>query len=162
MAIIELGTDAREALPAPETEWFIDPAASAPEHAATATGRPRRAPLTDPLSGPWALVLTFAWVTIFSIGAALEPSPANNDAMPVLAALLASGLFLGWAVMVAGFVQHRRYGAVGSLGAAGILVAMTIACPLSGHHAGIGAWWWFEVAGSLTLVAASRAALRAS
>ena len=75
--------------------------------------------------------------------------------MPVLAALLASGLFLGWAVMVAGFVQHRRYGAVGSLGAAGILVAMTIACPLSGHHAGIGAWWWFEVGGSLTLVCIS-------
>ena len=49
----------------------------------------------------------------------------------------------------------------GRFGAAGVLVAMTIACPLSGHHAGIGAWWCFELAGSLALVAASEAALRA-
>jgi len=64
-------------------------------------------------------------------------------------------------VMAAGFAQRRRYGAAGSLGAAGVLTAMTVACPLSGHHAGIGAWWWFEVAGSVTLVVASRVALLA-
>jgi len=161
MAIIELGTDTRETLPEPETDRLVDPAATGADHAPAATGRERRAALTDPLSEPWPLVLTVGWVSIFSIGVALEPSPANADAMPLLGALLGSGLFLGWAVMVAGFVQRRRYGAVGSLGAAGVLVAMTIACPLSGHHAGIGAWWWFEVAGSLTLVGASRAALRA-
>jgi len=92
---------------------------------------------------------------------ALEPAPANEDAMPLLGAVLMSGLMTGWVVMAAGFAHRRRYGAAGSLGAAGVLVAMTIACPLTGHHAGIGAWWWFEVGGSLTLVAASRAALRA-
>ena len=81
--------------------------------------------------------------------------------MPFLAGVLASGLMTGWLVMAAGFAQRRRYGAAGSLGAAGVLAAMTVACPLSGHHAGIGAWWWFEVAGSLTLLAASRAALLA-
>jgi hypothetical protein len=71
-----------------------------------------------------------------------------------------SGLMTGWVVMAAGFAQRRRYGALGSLGAAGVLVAMTIACPLSGHHAGIGAWWVFQLAGSLTLVGASGAALQ--
>ena len=161
MAIIELDTDTRDALPEREVEWFPEPAAARTDPAPAATGRPRRAALTDPLSGGWALFLTVAWVTIFTIGVALEPAPANEDAMPLLGAVLMSGLMTGWVVMAAGFAHRRRYGAAGSLGAAGVLVAMTIACPLSGHHAGIGAWWWFEVAGSLTLVGASRAALRA-
>jgi len=161
MAIIELGTDTRDALPEREVEWFPEPAAARTDPAPAATGRPRQAALTDPLSGGWALFLTVAWVTIFTIGVALEPAPANEDAMPLLGAVLMSGLMTGWVVMAAGFAHRRRYGAAGSLGAAGVLVAMTIACPLSGHHAGIGAWWWFEVGGSLTLVAASRAALRA-
>jgi hypothetical protein len=161
MAIIEVGTDTPDALPEPEAGGFDDPVGPATQPAATAVGPVRRAALTDRLSGRWALFLTLAWVTIFTIGAALEPTPADEDAMLLLGALLMSGLMLGWVVMAAGFAQRRRYGAVGSLGAAGILMAMTIACPLSGHHAGIGAWWWFEVAGSSTLVAASRVALRA-
>jgi len=161
MAIIELDTDTRDALPEREVEWFPEPAAARTDPAPAATGRPRRAALTDPLSGGWALFLTVAWVTIFTIGVALEPAPANEDAMPLLGAVLMSGLMTGWVVMAAGFAHRRRYGAAGSLGAAGVLVAMTIACPLSGHHAGIGAWWWFQVAGSLTLVGASRAALQA-
>jgi len=164
MAIIELGTETRDALPEPEAGWFVDPAApagSATQPAATAEGRTGRATLTDRLSGRWALFLTAAWVTIFTIGVALEPAPTDEDAMPLLGAVLVSGLMLGWVVMAAGFAQRRRYGAVASLGAAGVLVAMTFACLLSGHHVGIGPWWWFEVAGSSTLVTASRAALRA-
>ncbi|HEY0397072.1 MAG TPA: hypothetical protein VGF00_01710, partial [Acidimicrobiia bacterium] len=105
-----------------------------------------------------AAMLTLAWVVIFSLGVALEPAPANDDALPVLAAILMSALMIGWVVMAAGFAQRRRYGALGSLGAAGVLSAMTIACPLSGHHAGIGAWWWFEVAGAMALVSASATA----
>jgi len=149
MAIIELGRDTVESPLEPGTDQFPEPAVTEP------------AALTDRLSGGWALFLTAAWVTIFTTGAALEPAPTNGHAMPLLAALLAGALMLGWMVMAAGFAQRRRYGAAGSLGAAGVLVAMTIACPLSGHHAGIGAWWWFELAGSLALVAASEAALRA-
>jgi len=159
MAIIELGTDTCEALPEPEAGWFVDATATEPD--ATAIGQAPHAALTDRLSGRWALFLTVAWFAIFTIGVALEPAPSNEHALPLLGALLVSGLMVGWVVMAAGFAQRRRYGAVGSLGAAGVLVAMTIACPLSGHHSGIGAWWWFEIAGSLTLVAASRAALRA-
>ena len=154
MAIIELGSDTLDALPEPEVDWLVEPAPAV-------TGGARRAALTEPLSGRWAFFLTVAWVTIFTTGVALEPPPADQNAMPFLAAVLAGGLMLGWMVMAAGFARRRRYGAAGSLAAAGVLVAMTIACPLSGHHAGIGAWWCFELGGSLTLVAASRAALRA-
>jgi hypothetical protein len=144
MAIIELGTDGLEELFALEIE------------------EPRAPGLADRLSGRWAAVLTVLWITIFSLGVALEPAPANEDAVPLLGAFLTTGLLAGWVTMAAGFAHRRRYGALGSLGAAGVLAAMTVACPLSGHHAGIGAWWWFEVAGSLTLVGASAAALRSA
>ncbi|HEV7534331.1 MAG TPA: hypothetical protein VGP90_01775, partial [Acidimicrobiia bacterium] len=100
------------------------------------------------LSGRWAAVLTVAWIAIFSLGVVLEPRPADPDAMPFLATVLMTGLMAGWLVMAVGFAQRRRFGALGSLAAAGVLLAMTIACPLSGHHAGIGAWWWFQMAGS--------------
>jgi len=163
MAIIELGTDTLEALPEPEVDRFVDTdTVTAGEPTVMTSGPAQRTALTDPLSGGWVLFLTVAWVTIFTTGAALEPAPANEHAMPLLGAVLMSGLMTGWVIMAAGFAHRRRYGAAGSLAAAGVLVAMTIACPLSGHHAGIGAWWWFEVAGSLTLVGASRAALRAA
>lgn len=164
MAIIELGTDTGAApLDIEADQFFVEPAATeaaaAPPPTAPAA---RHRELSDELSGGWALFLTVAWIVIFTLGAALEPAPANPDAMPFLAGVLATGLMGGWLVMAAGFAQRRRYGAAGSLGAAGVLAAMTVACPVSGHHAGIGAWWWFQVAGSLSLLAASRAALRAA
>ena len=156
MAIIELGRDKLEELIEFEVEA---PPASPP-----------RAPVTGAsgawwaarLSGRWAAALTLAWAAIFSIGVALEPAAADDEALPLIGAVIVSGLMASWAVMAAGFAQRRRYGAVASLIAAGFLTAMTIACPVSGHHAGIGAWWLFQAAGSLTLVAASGAALRST
>src|SRR5205085_6736359 len=95
MAIIELGSDTLEALPEPEVDWLVEPAPAA-------TGGTRSAALTEPLSGWWALFLTVAWVTIFTTGVALEPPPADHNAIPLLAAVLAGGLMLGWTVMAAG------------------------------------------------------------
>ena len=117
---------------------------------------------TERLSGGWAAALTVAWVSIFSIGMALEPAAAADEAVPFLGALIGAALMASWVMMAAGFAQRRRYGAVGSLIGAGLLVAMTIACPVSGHHAGIGLWWWFQAAGSVALVAASGAAVRST
>jgi hypothetical protein len=150
MAITEMGTD--------ELERLFEAEVGA--GAGAGAGAVRPLDLGARLSGRWAAMLTLAWVAVFSIGVALEPTPADRNAMPVLAAILQTGLMAGWIVMAVGFARRRRYGALGSLGAAVVLVAMTIACPLSGHHVAIGAWWWFQVAGSLALVGASGAALQ--
>lgn len=160
MAIIELGPDKLEELI--EFEAETRPASPPPPPAPGAPVARDSVRWTSPLSGRWAVALTVAWVSIFSIGVALEPAAADDEALPLLGGLIVTGLMVSWVAMAAGFAQRRRYGALGSLIAAGFLVAMTIACPVSGHHAGIGAWWAFEAAGSLALVAASRAALRSA
>ena len=159
MAIIELGPDKVEELLELELEIEARPV-SAPLPAPPASAVRGSIRWTAPLSGRWAAALTAAWVSIFSIGVALEPAAADDEALPLIGALVVSGLMLSWVVMAAGFAQRRRYGAIGSLVAAGFLVAMTIACPVSGHHAGIGAWWVFQVVGSLALVSASARAMR--
>jgi hypothetical protein len=111
------------------------------------------------LTGSWVPVLVGAWVAIFSLGVVLEPAPAAEESVPLIGAAFAVLLMGCWAVMATGFIRKRRYGALASaVGATGLLV-MTAACPLSGHHAGIGAWWGFQVVGSLTLLGLSRAAL---
>jgi hypothetical protein len=107
----------------------------------------------------WAPVLVGAWVTIFGLGVALEPAPAGEEAFPVVGQAFALVLMGCWAVMAAGISQKRRYGAVASAVGGASLLVMTVACPLSGHHAGIGIWWWFQLAGALTLLGLSRAAL---
>jgi hypothetical protein len=83
-----------------------------------------------------------------------------NAASPLVETFLGLGLLTAWVVMGAGFAKRRRYGAAGSVAGAVMLVGMTFACPVSGHHSGIGAWWWFELAGSTTLVGLSGRALR--
>ena len=109
MAIIELGTDTRETLPEPETDRLVDPAATGADHAPAATGRERRAALTDPLSEPWPLVLTVGWVSIFSIGVALEPSPAVNRWYRATRASRCSSVSRGSARMQAAFRPRQSH-----------------------------------------------------
>ena len=42
----------------------------------------------------------------------------------------------------------------------GMLVASTLMCPASGHHAGIGAWWVVQLGCGLGLAAASALGLQ--
>ena len=114
------------------------------------------------LSGRWVAVLAGAWVTIFTLGVAVEPASAGEETYPLLGTVLVLALLTSWAVMASGFLMGRRYGAMASVAGAVCLVGMTIGCPLSGHHAGIGAWWGVQLVGSLTLLGLSRAALKSS
>jgi hypothetical protein len=55
--------------------------------------------------------------------------------------------------------MQRRLGLVASLGAAGFFTAMSVACPVSGHHP-YGAWWFGQMACALGLVGLSLLAIR--
>ena len=172
MAIIEFGTDELERMLEADAEaavadLVVDPPPTPPvevpaRRAAAIDGRRVLDGLNERLSGWWAAGLAVAWFAIFTTGVVLEPAPADPNAAPLAETILALGLMSAWAVMAIGLAKRVRLGAAGSFVAAIVLVGMTFACPLSGHHTGIGAWWWFELAGSTTLVGLSGRALRAA
>lgn len=127
--------------------------------------RPPRRRLWDdlpaPLSRSWGVALVAAWVVVVAVGLAVEPAPANPDAAPPLVAeLLSTAMMVAWGALAVGVVQGRRLAAVASLGGAVMLTALTLGCPLSGHHGGVGAWFAIQLAGAFALVVLSARALR--
>lgn len=123
-------------------------------------GRRLVALLNARLATPWIALLVAAWVVIYGLGVTLEPPAPATQESPAEAVVI-SALLISWAGAITGFIQRRRYAALASTVGAVCLVVMTFGCPLSGHHEAIGAWWWFQVVGSLTLLGLSGRALTA-
>ena len=121
--------------------------------------------LTDAgvVPGRWPRALGAAWIVVFAGAALLEPPPADPDAAePLWASLLFLALFAALGTTAAGLVRRQRAGLVASVGAAGLGLLASAMCPVSGHHAGVGAWWYLQMAGFTGLVVASLAGLRRS
>jgi hypothetical protein len=155
MAIIEFGTDLQDRSPE------ADVAAAGHQGQPDEVGDGLLARLSEPLDAGLGARLTAAWVAIYTLGLLLEPAPANPHATPpVVEAVIGWAFVLAWVVMAAGFAQRKRYGAASSLVASIFLAGLTVACPVSGHHAGISGWWLFEAAGSAALVGLSARALK--
>lgn len=112
------------------------------------------------LSTKWAATLAIAWAVIFPTAIILEPTPDEADATPALVGVVLTLVLVAWAVMAVGLWRRQRLGAAASLVAAVGLLTVAIACPVSGHHSTLAAWWWFELAGTGALLALSRAASR--
>lgn len=123
---------------------------------------PRRRPrldrwLTEPdvVRGRWPVGLGGAWIVVFTAAALLEPAPADpNGADPLWAGVLFLTLFAALGVMAAGLARRQRAGLVASVGAAGLALLASALCPVSGHHASVGAWWYLQMAGFTALVVA--------
>jgi len=116
---------------------------------------PLGARLSEPITARWAVTGAVAWVVGLAAGIAVEPPPTNPNAVdPWLVSALSTLLLVALASTLAGFWLRRRWGMAASLVAAGMLVASTLMCPASGHHA-IGAWWVVQLGCGLGLVAAS-------
>jgi hypothetical protein len=110
--------------------------------------------LTERIPLRIAAVLGGAWLVLGGLSMALEPAPANPDAFPWYANVLAY-LFLWTAgATLAGLAGRRRFGIGASIGAATVMTASSVACPLSGHHA-FGPWWIGQITASLVLVGLS-------
>jgi hypothetical protein len=131
-----------------------------------ATPRPIREPgldtrawLAERVDGKLAGGVAVAWLVLLQIAFALEP--ATNRAEPIYGIVLELTMYALLATMLTGLVMQRRFGLVASLGAAGFMTALSVACPISGHHA-FGTWWYGQMACVLALVAASVVALHLS
>jgi hypothetical protein len=120
-----------------------------------------RSRLLEPISGRWAAIGATAWVLLVGIGIAVEPPPTNPNAVdPWFLDALGTILLAAVVGAFAGFWLRRRWSLAASLMASGLLVASTLACPVSGHHSQVGAWWVVQLGCGLGLVATSILGLR--
>ena len=115
-------------------------------------------PLTTTSPGPdttsrRSTPLAIAWLILVPLAVALQPAAAVAEAgwldYVVSYALLASIV-----MAVTGLVRGTSWSGGATLGAAGIFLASTFACPATGHHA-FGLWWFGQLAIAASLVAMS-------
>ncbi len=117
--------------------------------------------LLGPMSGRWAAIGASAWVVLLGIGIAVEPPPANPSAVaPWFLNALGTILLTAVVGAFAGFWLRRRWSLAASLSVSSLLVISTVACPASGHHTNVGAWWVVQLGCGLGLVATSILGLR--
>jgi hypothetical protein len=118
--------------------------------------------LQDPVSSLWAYGLLAGWWGLFLLAQAFQPHAAAEHGMLAWIGAVLSVVFFGALLVAAtGLVLRQRWGLVASLGAAGLLVADSIACPLTGHHQ-FGAFVVIQAVGSVALAGMSIRALRRS
>lgn len=128
-------------------------------HSTPETRLETRAWLAQRIDGKIAGGVAVAWLVLLQVAFALEP--ATNQVEPAYGVVLELAMWGLLATMLTGLVMQRRFGLVASLGAAGFMTALSVACPVSGHHA-FGAWWYGQMACVLALVAVSAVALHLS
>lgn len=147
--------------------WVTAPEAPAAPAAATDSPVTPVAPtplgtrLQEPISAQRALTVMVAWVVGLAIGIAVEPPATNPNAVdPWFVSALGTILLVSLFTTLAGLLLRRRWSLAASLVAAGLLVFSTVMCPVSGHHATIGAWWVLQLGCGLGLLTASALGLQ--
>jgi hypothetical protein len=99
----------------------------------------------DGLGKTPALILALGWPLAWIIAVAVEPA-APTAHVPLVLEVFSLGVMLAMGMLVV-TAAARRPAAVGWAGATGAaLLFSAIACPVSGHHPGIGAWWFVQMA----------------
>jgi hypothetical protein len=141
--------------PRPETEVLAEPPRrSDPQHLADLPSM--QSWLQEHIDVRVALGIGIAWFVLLTIGSALEP--ATDQSEPLVGILLGVTMLTLFLTMLVGLAMRRRWGIAASFVGAMVLTAMSIMCPVSGHHS-FGAWWYGQMACALALVAISVVAL---
>jgi hypothetical protein len=149
---------AAEELDALETAWSAPARLDRPERPARA-----RRGLGAVISPAWALGSALAWIVLLTVGYGVMPEPTAAELAQARPWLLA---VLDWATLallvgaLVGFAARRRFGLAASLGSSAILVGFSVACPVTGHHETVGAWWGIQLACFAGLAAMSAIGLR--
>lgn len=111
----------------------------------------------------WPRIMMVAWVAALAAAVVLEPAPADPEApAPLWASLLFLATFAALGATAAGLARRQRMGLVASVVAGGLALFASVMCPVSGHHASIGAWWYLQMTAFTALIGASLVGLRRS
>jgi hypothetical protein len=108
------------------------------------------------ISGGLAAGIGIAWLLAYQLAVSLEPVTHRPE--PWFGVLLGVAFFALLATMATGLVMQRRWGLVVSVVAAAFFTALSVACPVSGHHP-FGAWWFGQMACALGMLGGSVAAV---
>jgi hypothetical protein len=115
--------------------------------------------LQERIDGRVAAGIGIGWLVAYQLAAALEPTTHKPE--PWYGVVFGVALLGLLAAAATGLVMERRWGLVASVAAAGFFTALSVACPLSGHHP-FGTWWFGQMACALGILGASFAALARS
>ena len=106
------------------------------------------------LSKASALVLALGWPLAWIIAVAVEPA-APTAHVPLILEVFSLGIMLAMGLLMV-TAAARKPAALAWAGVTGAaLLFSAIACPVSGHHPGIGAWWFVQMAVIGGMVAAT-------
>ena len=112
-------------------------------------------PARDTRLEAWAaLVLAVVWPLVTVVCVALEPAAAGDGG--TAGAVLGTGYLALLVATMGAAAQRSRTTVALSFVTGGVAAAMTLTCPLSGHHPVIGLWWagqWAAVVGGLLVTA---------
>ncbi len=101
-----------------------------------------------------AVALALGWPLAWIIAVAVEPA-APTDHVPVVLEVFSLGIMLAMGMLMV-TAAARKPAALAWAGVTGAaLLFSAIACPVSGHHPGIGAWWFVQMAVIGGMVAAT-------
>ncbi len=115
-----------------------------------------RAWLQERIDGRIAAGVGIAWLVAYQLAATLEP--VTHQPEPWYGVALGVTFMALLAGTAAGLIAQRRWGLVVSAAAAAFFTALSVACPVSGHHP-FGAWWFGQMACALAMLGGSVAAL---
>jgi hypothetical protein len=107
----------------------------------------------------WATVLGLGWPLAFLAATVLEPAPAHaHEAVPTVVAAAQIAVMVGLYATVGLAIARHSLTALAAAGTSVVALALTAACPLSGHHQ-FGMWWFGQLALVGGMLAVSVAAL---
>lgn len=103
---------------------------------------------TSQLSSALAGVLALGWPAVVALSMLLEPAPDGPGAetsAPLAVELASFVTFVAIVATIVAALRRRRTAALWSAGAGSVALALSLSCPVSGHHA-YAAWWYAELA----------------
>ncbi len=122
----------------------------------------RRAWLGEPgvVGRTWPVAMGLAWYAAFSLVSATTPEPPRPEAVSAWDGAIYLALFAAIGAMAVGLARRARFGLMASVGAGLVMLGLVVACPLTGHHEQVGAWWFAQLAAFAAVTGASLVGLR--